>query len=168
MGLEAPALATLSARHSFQATTIFPPLRAIKMVSSTSASASMEGKQQGQEHPRHNSHHQPQQSSHVFPARPSSSATPARTYSGDRNSRKDSTAEDGGGTGSSYRLPQYLHDTLWPRPRPSAEAAAKARAARRARAERGVISAADARVELEEKVRVPPCNISGLAESCCW
>ena len=53
----------------------------------------------------------------------------------------------------SYQLPQYRHDAPWPRPRPSVEAAAKARAGRRARAERGASTAADARAEMEDKVR---------------
>lgn len=49
-------------------------------------------------------------------------------------------------------MPEYRHGAPWPRPRPCADVAARARLARRARAERGVSTAADAREELEEKV----------------
>lgn len=87
----------------------------------------------------------------------SSSLISARPTGGSRGgsrraANEQRTDRSGEGRDTCYRLPQYRHDTPWPRPRPSAEAAAKARAGRRARAERGSSTAADARAEIEEKV----------------
>lgn len=73
---------------------------------------------------------------------------------GDATIKVTAHGDDVGGRGFSYRLPEYRHDAPWPRPRPSAEAAAKARVLRRARAERGASTAADARAEMEDKVCV--------------
>lgn len=53
---------------------------------------------------------------------------------------------------SGYELPKYLHSAPVPCPRPTVEAAARARAARQGRAERGALTAADERADLEEKV----------------
>lgn len=109
------------------------------------------------------------------------SSPPAPSGGGDRgclgnNADRGNTPGGQGKRGEiPYQLPHYRHDAPWPRARPTAEAAAKARAGRRARADRGASTAADARAEMEDKVPVVLCRrssnflhcqtlVSGLSE----
>lgn len=114
----------------------------VKQMASSSSLSFSSGRERERQEP------QPQR----HPQSATSSSPRAPTGGGNRVGDNLDRGTIHGEGASSYQLPQYRHDAPWPRPRPSAEAAAKARAGRRARAERGASTPADARAEMEDKV----------------